>query len=99
MQAVAYIQQFLNKNITLEKEKGKINTKNDPILCEIKDILTSLQNVRSRFDYETESDMIESLIFEEKALLSRYRYLILAAKNNGISCSHLNSLSLTLSQH
>ena len=97
MQAVAYIQQFLSRTVTLEREKE--NTKNDPILCEIKDVLVKLQNVRSRFDFETENDMIESLIFEEKALLSRYRHLILAAKNKGISCSHLNNLSLNISQH
>lgn len=97
MQAVAYIQQFLSKTTNFEKEKTDV--KNDPILCEIKDILEKIQNVRSRFDFETENDMIESLIFEEKALLSRYRHLLLSAKNKGICCSHLNNLSLNTSHN
>lgn len=52
---------------------------------EIQSVLKQLECTRNRFDYETESDMIDSLIFEERALLSRYGYLISLARQNNIT--------------
>ena len=35
---------------------------------------------------ETEPELVDSLIFEEKAMRSRYDYLIRIAKENNIKC-------------
>lgn len=55
------------------------------IADEINEVLLKISWVRSRFDFEVESDIIDSLIYEERALLSRYKHLITLAKDLGVT--------------
>lgn len=94
MQATAYLQHFF----PLKKAKGAQANKQqenftDPILFEIAEVTQQLQNIRRRFDYEIEYDMIDSCIYEERALLSRYRHLICCAKEKGITCTPTQNYS------
>ncbi len=87
MQGTAYLQQFSPLKRQKVSEIKKQVEYTDPILLEIADVLKKLENIRLRFDYETEYDMIDSCIYEERALLARYRHLICAAKEKGITCT------------
>ena len=84
MQAAAYIQQFFKVGRVTGAKKSENTSAQDPILLEISDVTQKLKNIKIRFDFETESDMIESCIFEERALLSRYSHLLSLAKQRGL---------------
>ncbi|MBQ5320216.1 MAG: DUF2508 family protein [Oscillospiraceae bacterium] len=45
-----------------------------------------LERIRENFDMTDEPELIESLIYEELALKSRYAYLLRIAKENNIRC-------------
>ncbi len=82
---------FLGGVFTSKKEKVKSNaveSNTDKALTdEIEEVLGAIKCVDIRFEFETNSDMIESLIFEKRALLSRYRHLLSLAKKDGITCA------------
>lgn len=52
----------------------------DKLLQEIKLIKAQLQNASTHFELESDSDLIESTIYEIEALKARYRYLVKSAK-------------------
>ena len=52
----------------------------DKLLQEIKIIKAQLQNASTHFELESDSDLIESTIYEIEALKARYRYLVKSAK-------------------
>ena len=95
MQSIVTLQNFLS--LRRLKSSKALNSENntDPIIIELNDVLAKIQNSRSLFDFETDYDMIDSLIFEEQALLSRYSHLLSIAKQKGLSCSHAQNLSAT----
>lgn len=84
---------------TLKNEKDLVSAKSScdeqTIIKEISEVLKELQAIQSRFNYETESEMIDSCIFQEQALLSRYSYLLSVAKKKGIRCNHSQNLILS----
>ena len=84
MQAAAYLQQFFKTGKVAEVRKGAYKEETDPILLEIWDVTQKLKNIKCRFDFEIDEDMIESCIFEERALLSRYSHLLSIAKQKGL---------------
>ena len=84
LQAAAYIQQFFKVGRVAGEKKSESTAEQDPILLEISDVTQKLKNIRCRFDFEIESDMIEACIFEERALLSRYSHLLSLAKQKGL---------------
>lgn len=45
-----------------------------------------LERIRESFDMTDEPELVESLIYEELALKSRYAYLLRLAKENNIRC-------------
>ncbi len=94
MQAILNLQEFF----TSKRAKASIFTKKqsaaDPILAEIDSVLKQIQNLRSRFDFETNYDMIDACIYEEHALLSRYSHLLSLARKKGLTCSHTENLSV-----
>ena len=95
MQAILNLQELF----TSKRAKTAVFTKKqpstDPILTEIDSVLKQIQNSRSRFDFETDYDMIDACIFEEQALLSRYSHLLSLARKKGLTCSHTESLSVS----
>ena len=52
----------------------------DKLLQEIQIIKAQLQNASTHFELESDSDLIESTIYEIEALKARYRYLVKSAK-------------------
>lgn len=45
-----------------------------------------LERIRESYDMTAEPELVEALIYEEKALRSRFDYLIRTAKEKNISC-------------
>lgn len=63
---------------------ASINTQvsdRDKLLREIKLVKAQLQNAYTRFQMESDSDLIEAAIYEIEALKARYRYLIKSTKS------------------
>lgn len=58
----------------------------------IREVCHQLDCVQSRFEMETDSDMIEACIFEMESLRARYRYLIRLAKSRGATAVGLSGL-------
>ena len=54
--------------------------KRDKILEELKLVKAQLQNVDTRFEQTSDSDLIEAAIYEMQALKARHRYLVRSAK-------------------
>lgn len=71
--------------------KEKINIKHTDLLedeqvsMQIREVLKQIECVEKRFDWETDSDMIDSLIYEHHALLSRYKHLLILARQMNLS--------------
>lgn len=86
MQGAIYKQVILPINKVL-KVKKDTDAKISPIISEINEVTAALDSIHSKFDFETNPDMIDACIYEERALLSRYRHLILLAKQYNINCS------------
>lgn len=54
------------------------------LIEDIRDVKISLEGIQTKFNMTSDSDLIEALIYEERALNSRYSYLLRLAKTNGI---------------
>ena len=68
-------------------KKMIIKTEEQPheVLCAIREVCRQLDNARLRFEMESDSDLIESTIYEMEALRARYRYLLRRAREEGIT--------------
>ena len=62
--------------------KGVKDNKRDKILEEIKLVKSQLHNASTRFDLESDSDLVEATIYEMEALKAKYRHLLKLAKQN-----------------
>ena len=51
---------------------------------DIQEVQNRLDSVNSRYDLTSDNDLVESLIYEQRSLESRYQYLIKTAKEKGI---------------
>ena len=56
-----------------------------PIIEAIRDVCAQIDSVQTRFELEIDPDLIEADIFELQSLRARYRYLLRAARTDGIS--------------
>ncbi len=95
MQAILNLQQLFSQKRTKASIFAKNKPQTDPILTEIDCVLKQIENSRNRFDFETDYDMIDSCIYEEQALLSRYSHLLSLARQKGLRCSHAQNLSVS----
>ncbi len=77
------IEFFANRK-TREKEQDFTIIPNNTILNEIDDVKFKLNSVQDRFKMAVDEDLIDSLIYEEIALISRYEYLIKESKKLNI---------------
>ncbi|MBQ8868924.1 MAG: DUF2508 family protein [Oscillospiraceae bacterium] len=98
MQAILNLQEFFTSKRAKTSLFTKKQTTADPILTEIDCVLKQIQNSKSRFDFETDYDMIDACIYEEQALLSRYSHLLSLARKKGLTCSHTENLSVSASE-
>ena len=85
----------LQQHFALKRTKGEavITDAPDPIIAEISEVLRQIDCVRSKFEQITDYDMIDSCIYEEQALLSRYSHLLSLAKQKGLYCSPAQNIA------
>ena len=56
------------------------------LLEDIDYVSKRLENIRECYDMTSEPELVDALIYEEKAMRSRFDYLIRIAKENNIKC-------------
>ena len=56
------------------------------LLDDIDRCVFKIKKVRERYDLVCEDELIEALIYEEKALYAQYSYLLRLAREQGIKC-------------
>ncbi len=61
----------------------------DGILLQIKDTSQRLKSAYSRFENESNEDLLDSIIYEIQSLKALYRYLLKLAREKGIECSEI----------
>ena len=74
---------FFEKKAAASKEETEFRNR---LLEDLEFISNRLERIRESFDMTAEPELVDSLIFEEKAMRSRYDYLIRIAKENNIKC-------------
>lgn len=57
-----------------------------PVIEAIRDICARIDAVQSRFEMETDPDLIDGCIYELESLRAQYRYLLRTARQQGITC-------------
>lgn len=65
-----------------EKEDSR---KEEALLREIREVEKKMRNVEDWFNAESDVDLLEACIYEQKSLRARYQYLICLARREGIS--------------
>ncbi len=75
----------MDKKGRLKKLKKNENFQRQSLLEEIKKTSRSLAYTNMWFDCETDTDLIDSCIYQREALNARYSTLIMQAKNNNIN--------------
>lgn len=73
-----------------EKIRRPITPVYDITLQQIRDTSERLANAYSRFEIESNEDLLDSIIYEIQSLKALYRYLIKQAKEKGIECSEIS---------
>lgn len=63
-----------------------------PIIVAIRQICEGIDAAQSRFEQETDPDLIEASVYELQALRARYRYFLRLARNEGIVCEEKSHL-------
>jgi len=71
-------------NVFKQTESDKSS---DELLCEIEAVKQGLNSVTSRFEFQSDPDLVESCIYEMQALTARYRYLLREARRIGLKNS------------
>ena len=61
-------------------------TDQHPLIEAIREVCAEMDAAQSRFEVETDPDLIESAIFELQSLRARYRYLLRTARLSGVTC-------------
>ena len=62
------------------------NVTPDPIITAIREICSRIDAVQSRFQIETDPDLIEGCIYELESLRAQYRFLLRTARQQGVTC-------------
>lgn len=72
------------KNIIKKQKEDEKDKQTKAFIMDFLEIKNRLFSVRSKFNITNDDDLTESLIYEEKALVSRYQYMIKLAKLRGV---------------
>ena len=62
----------------------------DSLLIQIRDTSQKLQSAYSRFENESNEDLLDSIIYEIQSLKALYRYLLKQAKETGLECAEIS---------
>jgi len=76
-----------------KSEKKKIAEYNKEILNDIHDVKNQLEAVEKKYNLFCDADLVESLIFEERALKAKYAYLLRLAKTKGVTNQKISELT------
>lgn len=68
------------------KKSAPAPTREERILADMHTLCENMERAYARFEFEQDTDLIESAIYEIKSLKAQYRYLLRVAKENGITC-------------
>ncbi|MCM1329049.1 MAG: YaaL family protein [Ruminococcus sp.] len=73
--------------IFAEKEKQTEESDfRERLLSDLEYVTNRLARIRESYDMTAEPEMVESLIYEEKAMNARFDYLIRVARERNIKC-------------
>jgi hypothetical protein len=70
--------------------KPVLKSESNEIVRQIRETSEKLNNAYSRFEYENNEDLLESVIFEIQSLKALYRYLLKKARETGIECAEIS---------
>ena len=63
-----------------------------PVVCAIRQVCADIDAAQSRFEQETDADLIEASIYELQSLRAKYRYFLRMARMEGIVCNEKTHL-------
>lgn len=72
--------EFLRQKLLREEEAPH------PLIAAIREVCACIDAAQSRFEQEVDPDLIEAAIYEMQSLRAKYRYLLRAARSEGIYC-------------
>lgn len=72
-----------------EKIRRPAPPEKDNLLRQIKETSRRLESAYSRFEFESNEDLLDSIIYEIQSLKSLYRYLLKMARENGLECAEI----------
>lgn len=73
----------------MEQIRQKIlreDTEPHPIIGSIREVCGQIDVAQSRFEQQSDPDLIEAAIYELQSLRAKYRYLLRVAREEGITC-------------
>lgn len=73
-----------------EKIRKPVRPDSNVTLEQIRDTLQRLRSAYSRFENESNEDLLDSIIYEIQSLKALYRYLLKQAKEEGIECAEIS---------
>jgi len=73
-----------------EKIKKPAMPDSNSLLMQIRDTSRKLKNAYSRFENESNDDLLDSIIYEIQSLKALYRYQLKRAKESGLECPEIS---------
>lgn len=67
-------------------------TEDEMLLEEIRNTGRQLDVAKTKFEFECDEDMVDSIIYEIQSLNARYRYLLRIAKERNIQSTDIGAL-------
>ncbi len=64
----------------------------EQLIEDIRTVAQQLELVKTRFEFESDEDLVEACIYEIQALTARYRYLIRTAKEQKMKSTDIGAL-------
>jgi len=74
----------MTKIIEIFKHKKEENTDKEDLKCELFMVNEKMKNREREFNMTDNEDLLEALIYEQKALQSRYSFLMKKARETGL---------------
>lgn len=78
--------EYRSRRKQLKEEAIRRESFRREIISSLDFVAERLQQIRDNYDIITENELIEAAIYEERALLARYAYLLRTARENDIKC-------------
>ena len=78
-------QKLFNQYIKNPHQKKEEQLIKEQLIFEIREVCVEMENLEQKFQMVSDSDLIDSCIYQLEALRARYRYLMRLAKETGLS--------------